>query len=421
MSSNHMEMLDEGVDTQSTPFIPVNGVSAGLHVMSMGLVDTSEQENVVEQTSDTMAQLSNQAVDVSGGLTNEAIDLFEHDKVDPAKKEGKDGRSIIDILPPEVCSKIFRLALTADNGRIELDHYWIVKPPQSLLEENHVYMPYEYLPGKVHNVGINLLCTSHQIYHVARDFLYSENELVFSQLGHDVWKVFKPLGLGKCVPPYCTHRLVRPNLNRVTLRLGHFQNPDDGEGNIVGMAAYIGMCSRPGRGWTGPLEIKHLTLSFSKYAWTQTFKPRHFTNDLLHVRVTETLVLEGSMVFAGPALFMVDEDLKALPKALHMSPKPVTLAAGRVEYVLDMTATEEDWETQRRWEVEELEQALLIAKREAIEAARRLKETIEGQRQNTEDTVSDAGSVISEAQVQAHAVVNGEVGHAATEVGVTVD
>ncbi|MCJ1480169.1 hypothetical protein MMC06_000323 [Schaereria dolodes] len=321
MTSKEIALVSKDLDTTT---MEITAIRHGLRIISICLKESIEKGIVDEELADAVAELSMRTSYVNNLMLSNATVPVAY-----AHGAAKRQSSFFDILPDEVVNCICRYAMTAENGRIKLDNY----------SQEYIFsMQVGYLPGEPKNIGLALLRTCHKAYHMARDFLYSENELIFGKLGLDLPVVLRPLGLDTCVAPICGTGYLRPSLDKLTLSLGHDHQQDIALENMDELAGRLEFCSKPWCAWPGGLKVKTLTLIFLKYCWSKHHQPHHFARVLHNVRVQEAL-----FIYNWNSELEIDNELRSIPKALKMSPRPASNVNGHIKYVLDMEATEQDW------------------------------------------------------------------------------
>ena len=178
--------------------------------------------------------------------------------------------SLLD-LPDNVVDKIFKYALTASmngtTGQVFLDKY-----------------DDDFVGAK--KIAVGLLRTSHEVYHRARKFLYSENELVFFRWGEDLEDVAKPLGLSGCDAEGCN--MTGPVFDHVVFNLGDNHSVNDAADNIYRFGKTIEELHRA----AVSITINHLTLNFCKFNWDTTCRPFMIAQALKTIKV-------NNLVFSG--------------------------------------------------------------------------------------------------------------------------
>lgn len=152
---------------------------------------------------------------------------------------------------------------------------------------------------------------SHEIYHDARDLLYSENNFIFNDLGSDVRILAQPRGIWSCKAAGC--KSSEPlTIKEVTLCLGDNDSPANGELKLRCLAAALERLRCQ-------VNIKKLNIYLRHECWGKHTSPATLFDGLSKINVTGELNM-----FGADHHWM--KKMRLVPKALQMNLEPIETA-----------------------------------------------------------------------------------------------
>ncbi|MCJ1462513.1 hypothetical protein MMC07_001115 [Pseudocyphellaria aurata] len=227
-----------------------------------------------------------------GSLAVIAGPAFKPDVVDTPTKSVSEEFLCFSRLPAELRKKIIKWAMTAEKGVFEFnDRVGPFKP----------------------NVATGLLRANRELYHEAREYLYSENNMVFLGCGSELLTILdRAHGLWACKTHGCKWANERPQFGKVTIFLGDEASPDVGDLKMKCTKAAL-------ENIRGKISIKMLHISLEKFCWIAGHCPEELEEGLSRLNV-------GALGIFG-AEEQWREDLCLFPRILGLEEFPAYLGA----------------------------------------------------------------------------------------------
>ncbi|KAL8787884.1 MAG: hypothetical protein Q9195_007577 [Heterodermia aff. obscurata] len=188
-------------------------------------------------------------------------------------------------LPPEIRIKIFKLAMQATGGI--------------------VFMPCLTDRSFKPNIAVGLLRTCRDIYHEAREYLYTENIIWFDTFASELRQIGKPIGLTRCHLIGCGAALNEPYFRHIHLEIGH---ESDFQGAFMTEAMQHSLS-----GMKSTLHVEKLAIKLRPHSLDSI-------NMKLFLEALQKIQISHSLIIYGDASKYNELNLRAFAMAMGMNP-----------------------------------------------------------------------------------------------------